>query len=76
MIFGKTVHQKREEAQARLKYLYENRVWFAWHPVQLNDGRRAWLTNVERDYGISITENSKEYYIAWASDDPIYYPIK
>lgn len=22
--------------------------WFAWHPVTLDDGRRAWLEMVER----------------------------
>ena len=28
----------------------EPRVWFAWHPVHLVDGRWAWLEHVEREY--------------------------
>jgi len=23
-------------------------IWFAWHPVQLNNGKWAWLRNVHR----------------------------
>lgn len=41
MIFGKTDEQKMEG-------LGKPRKWFAWRPVQLEDGRGAWLTTVWR----------------------------
>lgn len=27
---------------------YKDPLWFAWYPVKLKDGRRAWLTVVKR----------------------------
>ena len=29
---------------------YKWQKWFAWFPVKLDDGRKAWLINIERKY--------------------------
>ena len=44
MIWGKTFKQKRIERIA------VNARWFAWKPVQLNDGRWIWWTRLQRVY--------------------------
>jgi hypothetical protein len=38
------------------------RRWFAWHPVRLDDGRKAWLEHVERYFWDDPDEN-------WAGGD-------
>lgn len=35
--------------------------WFAWHPIQLEDGRMAWLCQVERQWRVDECAN-------WAGD--------
>jgi hypothetical protein len=44
MIFGQT----HEERRRRATQLNEWRLWFAWYPVQLEDGRWAFWQNVLR----------------------------
>lgn len=44
MIWGRT----KQQAHDRLRALNQWQPWFAWHPVQLDDGRWAWLRTVER----------------------------
>lgn len=40
----------------------EPNIWFAWHPVHLQDGRWAWLEKVEREYaGPSIMHSGWLY---------------
>lgn len=44
MIFGQTHEQLRTKRLLREQW----HTWFAWYPVQLMDGRRAWLQYVRR----------------------------
>ncbi len=44
MIYGKTYREEQAEHE-RLKKPHE---WFAWYPVSLIDGRRAWWCTVLR----------------------------
>ena len=44
MIWGDT-HLKHND---RIRKLNEWHRWFAWHPVQLTDGRWAWLCDLMR----------------------------
>jgi hypothetical protein len=37
-----------ETDEERFKRLTTARLWFAWHPVRLRDGRFAWLEKVWR----------------------------
>lgn len=51
MIFGATCEQQfdREYAEdCRKLELCLPHLWFAWHPVKLDDGRWAWLQKVYR----------------------------
>lgn len=41
MIWGKTTKEKHEK-------VYSVHFWFAWYPVQLDDGRWAWWEHVAR----------------------------
>lgn len=50
MIIGKTWKQKQDEDQAYLMSIKDGIKWFAWYPVQLNDGNWAWLEWVKKDY--------------------------
>ncbi len=45
MIFGKTHDERRESLFNR-----PGRTWFAWHPVQLEDGKYIWLKRVRVEY--------------------------
>ena len=49
MILGKTYLDKRNIKK------YKNDVWFAWYPIQLEDGRWIWLQKVKRFLTSSIS---------------------
>jgi len=46
MIFGKTTEQMEAEVQEYLRELQKGYIWFAWYPVQLDNGRWIWLEKV------------------------------
>lgn len=45
MIFGQT-HEERTKAAA----VANQEIWYAWRPVQLEDGRFAWCEYVRREW--------------------------
>ncbi|WP_026868798.1 hypothetical protein [Inquilinus limosus] len=47
MIFGMTNTERSYREQLRRQQRRKWRSWFAWRPVQLTNGRYAWLQTVE-----------------------------
>jgi len=50
MIFGKTYKEEAEITDRWWKQYIQPHSWFAWYPVRLQDGRRAWLEYVVRKW--------------------------
>lgn len=48
MKFGQTTQTRYQRKQEQLAKLFDPHFWFAWHPVQLKDGRIAFLERVVR----------------------------
>jgi len=53
MIFGKTVDEKFHEKQGKLNLIKDGYFWFSWFPVQVDDGRWAWLQMIWVDPDIN-----------------------
>lgn len=56
MIFGKTFKQKSLKKQERLRFLFTNREKkFALFPVQLENGKFAWMQWVFKEHNVRYT---------------------
>lgn len=72
MIFGKTLKQREADEQARLKLLAEKRKKvFAFLPVKLHDGSRAWLQFVYKKHPV-VKCLDGEYIRLWFSNVSYY----
>lgn len=57
MIWGKTNKQKIEKQKQK------DSNWFAWRPVQLDDGRWCWFERVRRVFWASWGTAGYDYYL-------------
>lgn len=60
MIIGKSFEQRYDEKQGRLQRLKDNDQWFAWRPVQENNGRWVWLQTLRVDRHIADFDGELE----------------
>lgn len=55
MIFGRTYSNKKSMK------IHKNDIWFAWYPIQLEDGRWVWWQKVKRFLASSINDKMLWY---------------
>jgi hypothetical protein len=53
---------QRDKDKVKEKNKREPHNWFAWHPVILSDGRKAWLETVEREKAYTFAHGDKWFY--------------
>lgn len=71
MILGKTYEEQKVEYDRLLKLRYQRRFKvFAWFPVRLKQGGKAWLQYVYTDYNVS---KNKYGFLDYDTYSPDYY---
>ena len=48
MIYGKTKEEANKKRNTKYEKLRRWHNWFAWYPVTIENGQRAWMETVER----------------------------
>lgn len=72
MIFGKTYRQRYANEQSYLLSWHKvpYRLWFAWRPVRLDDGRIAFLQMVVKNVSVY------RWNFRWCESSTTYHPIE